>query len=173
MAYYTRIVTSPENYVHSLQVNMTHENPEGFVVLPLVGDLPYGHEVGVYRQTAYLDYNTRMGRDDFPLKEFVELHTVSPITTDIHSKEYYFHENPLNERQQAVCRCYIHVAEKGGAYNPYAVCNKSVGTSYRGCSEYYNFDNFTDSELRGYMRLHKIPMKGSSRAQLLNAIKNK
>lgn len=55
----------------------------------------------------------------------------------------YDPRSPLSERQQAACRCVMHVMAKqspyciqhpndrsAGCYNPYAVCTRSVGVSY-------------------------------------------
>ena len=35
----------------------------------------------------------------------------------------------LNPQQEKFCRCLKHVESKGGVYNPFSVCAKSVGTT--------------------------------------------
>lgn len=74
----------------------------------------------------------------------------------------------LSAAEQRYCRCLVHVASKGNARNPYAICTASVYSKQgrkRGrippCSENYNFSTMKRSDLEGYAKLHKI--KGYSK----------
>lgn len=107
-----------------------------------------------------------------------------PSLENEYSKESpYFRSNAeLTEREKKTCRCYIHVAEKNdcektewgkkGCYNPYAVCNANL-PAVRSCSPYYDFEDFTDRELKGYVRAHAITVKDYTREEMLTAIKKK
>jgi hypothetical protein len=93
-------------------------------------------------------------------------------TIIIPTKKSYFIQGKkgLSDKEKSFCRCVIHVeAEqpdkclknpqlrgKKGCYNEYAVCAKSVGTSSRQCSNYYNFDKLPDNELRAYALERKV-----------------
>ena len=43
----------------------------------------------------------------------------------------------INDQQRRYCHCLKEVGEKGTAYNVYAVCAHSVGTTTRNCEEVY------------------------------------
>ena len=90
-----------------------------------------------------------------------------PTTTN-----YFKSDSFLNDKQEAWCRCVLHVAakQKGACnteqawfetrenqrcYNPYSVCSKSVGTSVRTCGENYDFNSISDDELIAYAQLHQ------------------
>jgi hypothetical protein len=94
----------------------------------------------------------------------------------------------LNPRQEKYCECVLKVAVKnpgscdlekawfekrdgGTCYNPYAVCAKSTGTSYRHCADNYNWDNLEDNELQAYANLNKISIPETySRNKLMDNI---
>lgn len=101
--------------------------------------------------------------------------------------KYFVPGADLNASSRKYCRCLVHVAEKqphwclksqgwfktkGGekCANPYAICSKSVHRKGSvECSSNFNYDNFTDSELRAYMDLKKISIPGRfSRSKALN-----
>lgn len=65
-----------------------------------------------------------------------------------HSKEPSVPMKPgLGERQQKYCSCALKVKN---ARNPYAVCAKSTGTSYRNCGDYYDYERMEDKHLITY-----------------------
>lgn len=77
---------------------------------------------------------------------------------------------PPSEQQKKFCDCVLKVEQKGGAYNPYAVCAHSTGTSYHWCSEQvYNFETMSLSDLQAYAALHNLPTAGT-REDLLRRI---
>jgi len=105
-----------------------------------------------------------------------------------------FIENPnISIDEQKWCQCYIKKATtnpswcnrekawfqrrgKGSltettCYNPYSVCARSVGTTSQYCDENFNFEAFTDDELRAYAELHNLPIP-RDRQELLNTIYN-
>jgi len=53
-------------------------------------------------------------------------------------KVYFKPDNDLSEREQKYCSCLLKVGSKGTAYNKYAVCAKSVGTTSRRCRQNYD-----------------------------------
>jgi hypothetical protein len=58
----------------------------------------------------------------------------------------------LTAKQKKFCACIAKVRRSKTAYNPYAICAKSTGTSMgrRGCLSYYNFgrnSKLSDTEL--------------------------
>jgi hypothetical protein len=74
------------------------------------------------------------------------------------------------EQQAKYCRCLNHVSYKGSAYNVYAVCAKSTGTSYRHCTEdVYDFETMSYTDLQGYAMLHHLS-PDSTREQILRSI---
>lgn len=91
---------------------------------------------------------------------------------------YFLPDVPLDEKQQAYCRCVLHVAAKRSSgegkrkppYNPYAICTKSVGRQSP-CSRWYNFDAIPDNELIGYAQLRHLEIPSPyDRNILLRAI---
>lgn len=85
---------------------------------------------------------------------------------------YFISGNPLSAGQQAYCKCtldldeknprwcnkekaYFETRENQTCYNPYAVCTKSVGQQSE-CSQWFNFDAFSDAELTGYSDIRRI-----------------
>ena len=109
--------------------------------------------------------------------------------------EQMFRSGSLGEREEKYCSCVLDVAAKQGSeclsnrdywgsspkvpppsgktcYNPYAVCAKSTRTSSRNCGSSYNFDQLSDTQLNSYVQLNRIPVSGSSRQNLIDAIQN-
>ena len=90
---------------------------------------------------------------------------------------YFKPDTKIDEDKKKWCRCVLKVAGKQrGAcnvdkawfetrdgqrcYNPYRVCAASVGTTYRKCSEHYDFENFSDEDLITYAQLHQNSKDG-------------
>jgi hypothetical protein len=77
----------------------------------------------------------------------------------------------LSEGERKYCRCLMHVQEKGGGYNPYAVCTSRVGSQVHSCSPYYDWSIMGLNNLIAYADLHNITLTDrSSREAVLNAI---
>lgn len=75
---------------------------------------------------------------------------------------YFRPDSPLDDDQARWCRCIAHVSAKSSAYNPYAICTKSVGRVGRfKCAPYYNYDQMPKEEVEGLAKL-----KGKSVEQL-------
>lgn len=72
--------------------------------------------------------------------------------------DFFRSDSTLTEQQKKYCSCQLKVTDKGTAYNPYAVCAKSVGTTTRDCTNNYDFNKMPDNLLRAYLRLHKLPV---------------
>jgi len=88
----------------------------------------------------------------------------------LYSQKFCVQNQVLTEKQEKYCRCVLDVAAKdlNNTYNPYAVCAKSVGTTYRTCTEdYYNFEDMPYLKLRAYARLHHLPIKDTQEQQLV------
>lgn len=100
---------------------------------------------------------------------------------------------PITDADARTCRCTLHVGAKQpewcleehayfqkrknpstgrieSCYNPYAVCVSSTQHAYPGvCTEYFNFDEIPDDELRAYAHLHagiKVPKPWTREAQM-------
>lgn len=174
MSYYTTVHYHP-NDVYSVYPNLT--------------TIPHYHHVDtvVYHQPEYIDLHPLEFVHRFPVHEFVHLHSLTPVYdhVDYYSKEipYFKSDTDLDEEHRKTCRCYVHVQEKNkcdksgwgrrrGCYNPYAVCNRNLPAVHN-CSEYYDFDDFSDSELEGYIRAHGIYPKSESRTDMMDAINAK
>lgn len=103
---------------------------------------------------------------------------------------YFVLGTRLNDRQQAYCRCLLHVREKQpdecigkpsyaktntgkSCYSPYAVCTASVRVQAQ-CATEYNYAAFTDSELRAFAHNHsRIPVPNPfDRQQMLANIQD-
>lgn len=68
-----------------------------------------------------------------------------------HSKEPHIPMRPgLDAAKQKYCSCVLKVGAKGGAYNRYAVCAKSTGTSSKECGKYYDWEKMDDKYLIAY-----------------------
>lgn len=167
---------------HHRRILMRELNPQ-----PPIGER-HKYSAILFEQHGSIDIQTLNKRRGFPVQAFADVHGLVEIErldffvyspSASYTKEHYFiEENPLTEQQKKVCRCYLHVSEKNkctkeewgeeGCYHPYKTCGKSVGTSYKYCSEYYNFDDFTNDELRGYARAHGIEETGSRKSLLQN-----
>jgi hypothetical protein len=96
--------------------------------------------------------------------------------------------NTLSEQEQKYCHCVLEVAAKQpGACsaerawfeqrdgrtcsNPYAVCAKTTGTSYRHCGANYNYEALPDREIEAYANLSHIPVpEPYNRAQMITNI---
>lgn len=108
---------------------------------------------------------------------------------DNNDKAKYFIEGTnLSEREQAYCRCVLHVGEKNPGkcneeklwfheidnkicYSPYSICAKSTRTTSRKCGENYEYQNLSDDELVTYAELSRIVVpKPYNRNQMLNNI---
>lgn len=83
----------------------------------------------------------------------------SNISSSGVAKSSYFKTgSTLSDAEQRYCRCVLHVKAKGGAYNPYAVCAKSVGTTSRQCGASYDYKNIPGNELQAYAEDKDIPI---------------
>lgn len=77
----------------------------------------------------------------------------------------------ISDKQKKWCRCIIEVQAKGKVNNPYAICSKSVGTSYRYCSVNYDWYAMEYEQLIAWCQLHKVESKGlKTREELIRAI---
>lgn len=167
---------------------ITHHN-DGYVsIVPNVTVLPPVYEnTMIYNQPGIIDVPHVHYEYGFPYEQFVHTHDLMPVTHvdhidrvvhyDTFSKEipYFKRDTSLSKEQRKSCRCYLHLQEKnrsGNHYNPYAVCNRNL-PAVRSCSDDYDFEDFTDSELRGYIRAHKIKTHSLDREDMLDAIYNK
>lgn len=87
------------------------------------------------------------------------------------AEKYDFMKPSLSEGEKKYCRCLIRVEEKGGNYNPYAVCKSRIPEHVYSCSQYYDFSVMGLSELLAYASLHKIVVPDStSREAVLRTI---
>ena len=50
-------------------------------------------------------------------------------------------DSTLSDRERKYCSCILKVGSKGTAYNKYAVCAKSTGTTSRNCRANYDLEN--------------------------------
>lgn len=119
----------------------------------------------IKRYPEYVDEIRSMNRKE--LTNFCDDN--SNIKKDVKDAKsaYFKSKTPLTEEQKSYCRCIAHVSAKDSAYNPYAVCTKSVGRagSFK-CTPYYNYDEIPQEEVEGLARL-----KGKSTSQLRNSSK--
>jgi hypothetical protein len=177
----------------NLHTVITHDDGY-YSVTPNIEGLPvvYHPNAMVYEQPHYIHYPVLHHMDVFPVDSFVHIHNMTPVAvhtdTFVHedySKEsHYFNEDTkLSKEEQKSCRCYLHIQEKNncdrnewnkapGCYNPYAVCNRRL-PAIRSCWKDYDFDDFTDSELRGYARAHGLKPASLNRDDILLAIREK
>lgn len=150
------ISTSPP-YIHYLVVNRIDNDPGRIIVSYYRPNPPTGvHEYyfDIYEQPGYLEQPNPavlrlVGRTQFKVSAKRDGH-VKPDPTP---------------EQEKWCRCVLEVAAKGN--NPYAVCSKSVGTSYRKCTEnYYDFPNMPLPQLQAYADLHHLTISPDRTEQL-------
>jgi len=107
--------------------------------------------------------------------------------------EYMLPGAPITDADARTCRCTLHVGARQpewcleehayfekrknqttgrieSCYNPYAVCVSSTKHAYPGvCTEYFDFDEIPDDELRAYAHLHagiKVPKPWTRQAQM-------
>ena len=128
-------------------------------------------------------YNGYIERPSGPINnkiEFEQVALLSSINFQIGNVEfvplgaaepYFKADNDLSDKEKRYCRCVIKVSGKGKVNNPYAVCAKSVKTTSRRCGKNYDFQQFNDDELQGYIKLNKIPLPNyMTRESMLNTI---
>lgn len=70
--------------------------------------------------------------------------------------DFMIEKSPLTDKQNKYCRCVLRVAAKGKVRLPYPVCAKSVGTTYKWCSKYYDYDVMDLNLLLAWLKLHDI-----------------
>jgi hypothetical protein len=81
--------------------------------------------------------------------------------------DQWFNQEP-SERQKKYCHCVAEVAAKGSAYNPYAICTKSVGRDSNECLltvDQRELPTMPLNQLQGVAKLHKLPIKNSESEQ--------
>lgn len=79
-------------------------------------------------------------------------------------------DGKTSEKQGSWCRCILKVQAKGKVTNPYAICSKSVGTSYRYCSESYDFYAMDLPILNAWCDLHQVNSKNKTREEAIRRI---
>ena len=129
-----------------------------------------GDQIGEYMSpTAGNCYLLELRQQASKLPTSVDINTLSeqPLIT---SRSFCVTTNTMTEKQEKYCRCVLDVESKNEneVYNPYAVCAKSVGTTYRRCTEdYYDFNTMPLNKLNAYARLHKLKVEDTKEAQLV------
>lgn len=104
-----------------------------------------------------------------PLSEVI---SIPPAKRGEHN--FFKSGSTLTEQQKKYCSCQLKVTASGSAYNPYAVCAKSVGTTVRSCSTEYDFNRMPDNLIQAYLELHKVPYTGPfNRQSAIAAINQK
>lgn len=87
--------------------------------------------------------------------------------------DYFVPDAPLTDQQKAWYRCTLHVAAKGQAVNPWAVCSKSVGTSCRDCANWLDPEQLPDNELVVFAENEGLDLpKPFRRSTAIKAIKD-
>jgi hypothetical protein len=162
-------VSTTVPYIHYLAVNIPGmEQIRGKTVIPYPPPHPpkgttHQYYVDLFVQSKPITIH-EANRVKFDIPAFVQREQLRPLARSM------FLVDPPSEQQAKFCRCVIDVQKKGSAYNPYAVCAKSVGTTYRHCSdEVYDFKTMPVQDLQAYAALHKLPMS-ENREQLLQSI---
>lgn len=125
---------------------------------------------------------------EFILIDNTSQNSLSSKYSQHHHDTLLLPNNNLREEEQKYCSCIVDVATKQGeqcnldkawfqsrdgheCYNPYAVCSKSTHGSNRNCYKNYNYDNFSDEQLRSISSLKNI--QGNDRNSLINILKYK
>lgn len=112
---------------------------------------------------------------------------VDKVTEKMGKQSWIKSNSSLTEQQKKYCRCVLQVAEKQPGscnmekawfeqregkecYNPYAICAKSVQTSYRGCGDEYDFNNLPTNLVTAYANLNNIKTTGFERDDIIASI---
>jgi hypothetical protein len=155
------------NYTHYLLVNLTRKN-HAYEVIPYLSPRPppndkkHRYVVELYEQPSYLKEIIHVNRSNavkwLDGKKF-------PIA-DFSTSFYVLGDN--DPRKVKFCDCVLDVSSKGDAYNPYAVCAKSVGTTSRNCKEILKskLDQLPLDKLQSYAKLYKYPVRKTVESQL-------
>lgn len=126
---------------------------------PPVNDPTVTHRyyIRLYSQPKTIKADPVNSRKNFDLDTFIKSNSLKLIDTlvfDVSPEQI----GPIgqyidpNDSKAKYCRCVVHVASKGSASNPYAVCAHSVGTSTKDCSNVIDYSQFTQQELAGYLK---------------------
>lgn len=99
------------------------------------------------------------------------LETIQRTMTLVASTSFVYHQNyvkreNLTTAQGKYCSCVPAVHQKGTARNPYAVCAKTTGTTYRDCWKYYDYHRMPSEILRDYASGHGVVVSGKSDEQI-------
>lgn len=178
--YYTILIRSTTELQYLVINSNKQDINNGNIILGYTG-VPYdgSYVAEVYEQLRYIDPKL-VSLKTFNFQEFLYTNGLRLIAQDIlHASTCNRQEDPkgfvtgnvLSEKQKNYCRCTLHVAQKGNVNNPYAVCAKSVGTTFRDCWKYYDFDKMPSAELRYYATKHHFPTGGLSDCQIAESMK--
>lgn len=190
---------SPERktHLHALIVNMPNgDTRQGNIIIPYQApnpprdSPPHRYYFCLYLQPSIID---TVGYSDFNLNTFLlnfGLQRVAEIILYAHhtpameasisrsvigssGHEGWFRDDgKLTDKEKSFCACVMKVAAKqSGAYNPYAICAKSVGTTSRHCGENTNFENIPEAELIAYAKLHHLSVPTDHRSGKENALR--
>lgn len=177
--YYTTLVRNNTGLFY-LVINGPGANIHtGNVIIPYVQLSPGMYSVEVYNQSGYIDPNTVRSFTD--IASFISsyglrlaasqlVNVPETVTRNIKPHDFMMHGH-LTKQQESYCRCALHVGAKHTARNPNAVCAKSVGTTYRDCWRYYDFDSMPSGELRYYAEHEGVNTQGLTDDQLVQVMK--
>ncbi len=99
--------------------------------------------------------------------------SVEPGYGAVTEEEHFNPSSQLTQKQKSYCKCVLDVASKQPGscnlqrawyqerdertcYNPYAVCAKQIGTTYRGCDVAFNLQNLSRDELLAMANLKQL-----------------
>jgi hypothetical protein len=175
--------------IHFLVVNIPGNNvSQGQVVIPYIPPSPpsgvHQYSVDIFQQPEVFQPQKVTRKMD--VEEFVDRNQLRPLyhtdfqvaaqgnnlmkfqSTGQTPSRSHSHSHkargpyPPSEEQVKYCDCVLDVEARGGAYNPYAVCAKSTGTTYRWCSDQvYDFPAMSLQDLQSYAALHNLPTAGT------------
>lgn len=167
--FYTLImydISTKQPYIHLLIVNIPGDHLDnGDIIIPYHPPSPpsgtHDYYIVLYKQFSPIGSNISADRH-FDVPTFIKnyrLQLVNEVNFKVSSQD-----------PSKFCDCVLEVKSKDNTYNPYAVCAKNLGTSYRDCSkDVYNFETMSLEKLRAYAALHNLPT-GGTREELLSRI---
>ena len=161
---------------------------------PPVTDSPHEYHFYLLEQEQPLNnipqqlvnnFNLDRFRKKYNLQEVDEV--VIEVVHDKNNKKTSWFKPGLTEKQEKYCSCVLEVAAKqpgacnleeawfeqrddNTSYNPYAVCAKSVGTSFRDCGQYYNYDQLPSQLNKAYANLKGLSTMGLSTKEVIEKI---
>lgn len=169
----TFLVRSSNN-IHYLVVNApTGQITQGDVIIPYIPFTRDGtyfgevyEQVGLIPQGSITPYTPNLLGILQASMRLIASTSIQYSTCTRDVQDNFVNRESLTTEQGKYCSCVPQVQVKGRARNPYAVCAKSTGTTYRECWKYYDYNKMPSDILRDYASRHGVDISNKNDCQI-------